>query len=361
MSIRFSLRLSSVRCLQFTCVIVALRDRRESRISPGEEVLTERREIPTPMTNKKKPKRRRTLTHVQLLTVKDFREREEKREQDFLRRWRAHLDKEKREKAWAAYWQDLAAIAEMKDKGCFVALRAASTERDRIFWMLLFREVAIYRSNYASWVRRNQEFEGLNGLLDSLVGRLKKFQSKSDLTRQLLDDILDVLQREVARIPEKRCEFQSNALYYTPEELSKPFVPVSSIKAEEPEFQYAMVADVAKLDRAAYNWKIPKIAITKDNLDTRLQGRLGALFHLFYSALSWRTISRLIVLVYITAGLAGERGGKLSIWPGAKPRARAKLSVRMMEKKLQKLRPDKSADPDAFFRDWEKSLSQVRP
>jgi hypothetical protein len=128
---------------------------------------------------------------------------------------------------------------------------------------------------------------------------------------------------------------------------------------------------VAELDHAAYNWKIPAIAITKENLDTQLQGRLGALFHLYYPGLSWRTISRLIVLVYITAGRTQEQQGKLYIWrPGGKRRkrhtnlasrqsspTRAELTVRMMEKKLQKLRPDKSADPDAFFTDWEKSLS----
>lgn len=216
---------------------------RAARLTLAKAFLWREGRLRTPMTNAKKLKRRRRPTHVQLLTEKDLRKKEEKREQDFLRRWRAHLEQDKKEKAWATYWQDLKAIAEMKDVGCFDAMRAASTERDRIFWMLLFREVAIYRSNYASCVRRNREFEQVRRLLDSLIERVKKFQPKSDLSSLLLKDILHVLESEAARLPEKRREFQSNTLNYTPEELSKPFVPVSSIEAGKPEFEYQTVAD----------------------------------------------------------------------------------------------------------------------
>jgi hypothetical protein len=149
-------------------------------------------------------------------------------------------------------------------------------------------------------------------------------------------------------LPQKKDQFWSESVQYTPAEFSQPFFDWEALQRGEQKVEYMAPPFVAELDYAAYGWKIPDSITKRANLDTRLQIRLAVAFRLRLKRATWRTISRLVVLTYLCSGLARDCSGKLIFTMRTDPKEKD-LTVKSIERNVYKALPDKDVNRDEFF------------
>lgn len=255
------------------------------------------------------------------------------------------------------YWEGVEAIEELKSKGYIEHLREPTEGDLKGLFGTLLREIEIYRDLYGQIIEIKDEFRRTADLLSRLRQTLRKFDAammkpgtQTYIPRPLIVGLIQDVENSLQILASKQKQFLNQSLAYTTTELTQPFVVVQLPQDTRGKLEYFVPASVAELDHAMFGWKIPEDVTTRANLDTRLQMRLARLFCLRLTGLSWATASRLVILSYICAGLAAECAGKLVIrGSSAEGGSDRQLTVFMLEKKRQKLKPNQDLDSDAYF------------
>jgi hypothetical protein len=295
------------------------------------------------------------VTHVRLLLGQAAERERVKLEENLDKKWRQFLKEAQSGSGDSHFWDGREAVQELTKHKYFEDFQTHNTEQGKFFWNLLVREVVIHKSVYRQWIRRNSEFKRLVTLLEALIRKLEKFSP--DISRFYVKDLIEELRSLIPIFIAKQEQFRQDVLYYTPEELSRPLIPVEAIdqlnlvtvtprdllRAGVKREYMADNPDVPELDFTVSNWKIPEIK-SRRNLDTRLQLRLAALIKLYYPKLTWLTVCRLVLLAYLSAELARKKGKYMHIYPeGSKP-SKARLTVDHIFKNVDKLRSAQEPD-----------------
>lgn len=300
--------------------------------------------------SRKKPRRPDFIT---IPPSADLIAEESRRENEFRDRWKKELERARKTlnsgRGANDFWEGEQAVKELERLGYFqrLLILPVDEETNRLFEMML-REITIYRSLCTRGVEINREFVRLSKFLPKLLSKLREFKAGANITKPVVDQLSAQIREFREQLPQKKEQFWSESLGYSPTELAQPYYDAEALERGEQKIEYIAPESAAELDEAAFNWKIPSTLSKRANLDTRLQIRLAVAFNLWRPDLSWRTTSRLVVLTYICTGLAKEVKDNLLIVSRLEARD-AKLTARTVEKKLNKARPDPDADPDAWL------------
>jgi hypothetical protein len=206
----------------------------------------------------------------------------------------------------------------------------------------VYREVELYRC-YRGVVSTNKAFDDTIGTLCAVQKRIMQAERqvplpelKSRLNRRALN-----LGKEIDAIRARRESYWKEALLAEPKvrmewpvELKlKPHVTITPIPPQE------LVEWEKILHRVRYADTLEK----RIDLDSRFQKRLAIIFRFYFrfnpAVVPIITISRLVVLVYICADLAGEVGGHLMILDesGATIREKLELTVSAVDQKIRNI------------------------
>jgi len=223
------------------------------------------------------------------------------------------------------FWEGATACKELRKRG-YGELFVAD------LYVRLLREVSTYRSFAGKVVAHNRDFKETIEFLTNAERRFLRERTVMALPylKWKLTRLAGFLAEARTALEKERESYWKKMLFARPDERSKWCIKLGTDPPESipPE----TLVEAEKVFRGlTYREGLEKLS----DLDARFEIRLGAILRDSLPKVSLLTISRLVVLCYICADLAEERGGRLAVKQLGEESKRNRLTVDAVYQKLR--------------------------